>query len=120
MSIKQRDIVEVPFNLPQGVLNHPAIVLSTNEAIDQEGAFIAVMLTTEAIDDQFSFQIRKGMLNKDMPKSCQARLHLISFFKVSDIMPNSNVNYQIRYDRFVDLIKRINEVTFGLIPEYLK
>lgn len=34
MKIKQKQIVEVPFNLPQGVLNHPAIVLSSNEAKD--------------------------------------------------------------------------------------
>jgi hypothetical protein len=35
----------VPFNLPQRVLHHPAIVLSTNEAIREEEAFVAVMLT---------------------------------------------------------------------------
>lgn len=114
LPISQRDIVEVPFNLPQGVMNHPAIVLSVTEAIEQEEAFIAVMLTTDDTEDQYSFEIRKGMLNKDMPKKCQARLHLISFFKASQIIPNSNLNYQIRHDRFKDLIKRINQVTFGI------
>jgi len=43
MSISQRDIVVVEFNLPQGNLSHPAIVLSTNEAIEQEESFVAVV-----------------------------------------------------------------------------
>ncbi len=60
---QQRDIVEVPFYLPEGgIKHHPAIVLSCNEAIESEEAFIAVMLTSNKDEDLFTFKIDKSMI----------------------------------------------------------
>jgi hypothetical protein len=46
MKIQQRDIIELPFYLPQGIEHHPAIVLSSDDAIMAEDAFVAAMITS--------------------------------------------------------------------------
>jgi hypothetical protein len=114
LTINQRDIVEVPFNLPGGSLNHPAIVLSNSDAIRDEEAFVAIMLTSKKHDDLYSFEIRPGMLVKDFGKYSEARLHLIGFFSFDDVVRNNNLPNQIKVERFRDLIVRINQVTFQI------
>ncbi len=113
--VSQRDIVEVPFNLRQGVRIHPAIVLSKNEAIDEEGSFVALMLTTDKTKDEFSFILREVMLQKRLQVPfCQARLHLISLFHDNEIIRNTNYNNRIKQSYFNELIEKINIETFGL------
>lgn len=113
--VSKRDIVEVPFNLRQGVEIHPAIVLSVEEAIEMEESFIALMLTTSETDDEFSFPIKAKMLSKDLNVPfCQARLHLISFFQNTEIIRNSNYNNRIRTEFFKELIEKVNAKTFGV------
>lgn len=113
--ISQRDIVEVPFNLPQGVRPHPVIVLSSNEAIQEEGAFVGLMMTTDESRDLYTFRITSDMLSKelDVPFS-QARLHLISFFNVKEVVPTSKFNNRIKPEYFEQLIRQVNQITFGL------
>lgn len=93
--ISQRDIVEVPFNLSQGIKPHPVIVLSNDEAIQEEGSFIGLMMTTDKTEDLYTFEITSEMLTKklNVPYS-QARLHLISFFKVKEVVATSNFQQQ--------------------------
>ncbi|WP_016776613.1 type II toxin-antitoxin system PemK/MazF family toxin [Anaerophaga thermohalophila] len=115
MILHQRCIVEVPFNLPQGVINHPAIILSNDTAIQEEGGFVAVMLTSEeSYQDEFTFEITKGMTTKklDVPY-CQARVHLISFFRNDDVIPNKNYNNYLKENEFQNLIQQIVEIAFG-------
>lgn len=115
MAISQRGIVEIPFNLPQGVMNHPAIVLSCNDAIEMEGAFTAVMITSQQYDDECSFELHSDMLNKPLnSKYSEVRLHLISFFKERDVIRNSNHNLQMKEKDFLRLIAQINRITFGI------
>lgn len=114
--ISQRDIVEVPFNLPQGVKPHPVIVLSNDEAIQEEGSFIGLMMTTEKAD-LYTFEITSDMLLKKLhvPYS-EARLHLISFFRTKEVVTTSNFNNKIKPEFFKELIKQVNRITFGLDP----
>ena len=113
--ISQRDIIEVPFNLPQGIIHHPAIVLSNNDAIREEEAFIALMLTTEKANDLYTFEITSDMVSKKLHVPyCEARLHLISFFRTKETVPNSHYNNKIKQEFFEELIKQVNRITFGL------
>lgn len=115
--ISQRDIVEVPFNLPQGVRAHPVIVLSNDEAIAEEEAFIGLMMTTDKAKDLYTFEITSDMLSKKLhvPYS-EARLHLISFFRTKEVVTTSNFNNKIKPEFFKELIKQVNRITFGLDP----
>lgn len=115
MSISQRDVVEVPFNLPQGIINHPVIVLSNDDAIQREDSFIGVMMTSQNFDDEYSFVLSSEMLNKPFPKKqihCEVRLHLIGYFQSIHVIKNSNYNTQIKKTYFDQIIKQINELVF--------
>jgi hypothetical protein len=118
MPISQRDIVEVEFNLPQGNLKHPVIVLSKQEAIEQEdGSFIGVMMTSKNYDDEFSYPISSDMLTKPLPaniKHAEVRLHLVSFFQPEHIISNSHYNTQLKVDEFKALVKYITDLTFNV------
>lgn len=113
MKIRQKDILEVSFNLPDGLANHPVIVLSNDDAIEDENSFIAVMLTSKKNNDEYSFEITDEMLLKKLNVDyCEARLHLISFFKENEVITNHFTNNQIKQDYFKELMKQIFRITF--------
>jgi hypothetical protein len=81
--VSQRDIVEVPTStiVTSEAETHPVIVLSNAAAIEMEGNFIGVMLTSsKKFDDEYTLEIYDTMLTRPMNKYCQARTHLIGFF----------------------------------------
>lgn len=115
MAIEQRSIVEVPFNLTQKAMIHPALVLSTNEAIEQEQAFVAVMLTSTSQNDEYTFVITNDMLESgrfDKPHQ-EVRVHLISYFVKTDVIVNSHRNTKVKRTDFNAIVRRINAITFG-------
>ena len=118
MPLQQRQIVEVPFNLTQGVKVHPAIILSTNEAIEFEYSFIAVMMTSVNHDDEYTFEISNEMLSSGKlgkPYS-EVRLHLISYFRVSDVIVNNHRHTFVKEADFNRIVKRIMRITFNVYP----
>jgi hypothetical protein len=86
MKIEQGEIVEVNFNLPQGYLPHPVIVLSNNDINEFEQSFIGVMLSLKDYDDEYSYFITDEMLTKKPRDKYQARGHLISFFQTTEVL----------------------------------
>lgn len=115
MKVRQREIVELPFYLPQGIQNHPALVLSTDEAIELEEAFVAVMITSQEIDDEFSFQLIDDMLTIPMGKPYrEVRLHLLGLFRLGDVIPNSQQRIRVKQDDFEIIVRQISGTTFGV------
>ncbi len=115
MKVRQREIVELPFYLPQGIKNHPALVLSTDDAIELEDAFVAVMITSQKIDDEFSFQLIDDMLSMPMDKPYrEIRLHLVSLFRVKDVIPNSHLRRKVKPDDFEIIVRQISATAFGI------
>lgn len=121
MRVGQRDIVEVEFNLPQGRLAHPVIVLSKEEAIEQEeGAFIGVMMTSKDYDDEFSYPLTNDMLTRPFHpgiKHSEVRLHLVGFFLESDVIRNAHDHTQIKTHEFKSLVKYIAALAFHIWQE---
>ena len=115
MKFSQRQIIEVPFNLPQGAMNHPALILSSNECIELERAFIAVMITSEKMDDEFSFELTNSMPESGKLTShySEIRLHLISFFKFDHVIPNYHLNTKVKKEYFTRILKQIMRISFG-------
>lgn len=113
----QREIVFLNFNLPQGTINHPGIVLSCSNAIEAENQrFVAVMMTSDNLDDEFSFPLTSDMIDPPMDKEHQeARLHIIGYFSKTDIVRNqgSKIRY-LKKEYFENLIRRIYRVCFDI------
>jgi hypothetical protein len=114
MRVYQRQIVEVPFNLQQGVQNHPALVLSMDDAIEMEEAFIAVMITSEKHDDEYTFQISDAMLEsgKFTKSYTEVRLHLVSYFKSAEVIKNAH-HTKVKSADFTRIIRQIIRRAFG-------
>src|SRR5882757_6608792 len=109
MRVYQRQIIEVPFNLSQGVQNHPALILSANDAIEMESAFVAVMITSEKYDDEYTFQLSNAMLESGRftKPYTEIRLHLVSYFKESEVIINNRSNTRVKAVDFSRIIRRI-------------
>ena len=86
MRVEQGEIVEVSFNLPQGFLPHPVIVLSNNDINTYEQSFIGVMLSSKDYDDEYSYFITNEMVTKKPRNKYQVRCHLISFFQTKEVL----------------------------------
>lgn len=109
--LRQRDIVDVRFDINGDFLQHPVIVLSNNDAIQLEEYFVGIMLTSTGADDEFSFLLGDYMLNTPMSKSTQARLHLLGWFRLEDVIPTPHNNF-IKITYFNQLINQISKTTF--------
>lgn len=115
----QRDVVEVEFRLPsEGTYEkHPVIVLSNDEINNEEGGFVAVMMTSQEHyrGDEYSFDLDDTMFTKPLGKPYSAaRVHLIGNFMNFDIIPNKNSGNQMRIEPFKRLLVNINRTTFNL------
>jgi mRNA-degrading endonuclease toxin of MazEF toxin-antitoxin module len=109
MRVTQGEIIEVSFNLPQGYLPHPAVVLSNTEIIEYEESFVAVMLSSKDYDDEYSFFITEDMLSQKPKIKYQARCHLISLFKEKDVLSKHG---KLKKEHLKKLIQFIHQTTF--------
>jgi len=86
MKIYQGEIVEVNFLLPSGEFKpHPTIVISNNIVNQYEDAFVGVMISSSAPNDEFSYILSNEMLSKPSKKPCQVRCQLISLIPESQV-----------------------------------
>lgn len=118
---RQRDVVEVLFRLPADgdLKQHPVIVLSNNDINEEEGGFVAVMMTSKEHykGDDYSFELDDSMFTKPLGKPFSAiRLHLISNFMDTDVISNSNSGNQMKIEAFRRLVTLINKVAFRYTP----
>jgi hypothetical protein len=115
MGIEQRDIIELPFYLPQGIQHHPALVLSCNEVIEMEEAFVAALITSQEIDDEYSFPLFDDMLTRPMNAPYrEVRLHLISLFRKKDVIRNSQPRTKVKERYFEIIVRQIVQTTFKI------
>lgn len=111
MKVEQGEIVEVNFNLPQGFLPHPVIVLSNDDINEYEQSFIGVMLSSKDYKDEYSFFITNEMLVKEPRNKYQARCHLISFFQTKEVISKHG---KIKKAYLKDIIEYIFKITFSV------
>ncbi len=70
MKYQQRDIIEVNFELPNGLFKpHPALIISQEEIFNAEDIYYIVMLSTKQHYPDFLFEITPDMLNYTQPNS---------------------------------------------------
>lgn len=111
MIVNQRDVFLLPHPLGNSYGDpHPHIVLSVEEANQQEKTFVAVMVTSsEKTKDDFSFMLTDQMFEKPLPKgNSHLRMHLITLSYNEDI-DRAKIN-TMKLAPFRQLMKSIGEL----------
>jgi len=105
--VHQREIVEVPFDMPDGrVLTHMALVLSADDIQDyEEGLFYAVLISSKNHFPELTIPVQNEWLNKPLSKDSFFVTHIVKDFNVSDVI--NNYNNFIKADIFPSLVKQI-------------
>jgi mRNA-degrading endonuclease toxin of MazEF toxin-antitoxin module len=84
--VHQGEIHECNFYIPNhGFKVHPVIILSNDSVNEYGDGFICAMITSIEQSDDFTFWLDNKMLQKEMKKKSQVRLHLISGLDESSI-----------------------------------
>jgi mRNA-degrading endonuclease toxin of MazEF toxin-antitoxin module len=86
MAIARGEIVEISFPLPGGSKLHPAIVISNDVVYENEGCFIAVMLSSKSFVDEFTFELENEMFTKQPKRKTQVRCHLLALVDESEVI----------------------------------
>ena len=107
--VRQREIVEVPFNMPDGrILTHMVLVLSREELQDyEEGMFYGVLISSKNYYPELTIPIRPEWLNKPLTKDSYFITHLVQQFSVDEVL--NSYNLYLKYDFFEMIVDRIVE-----------
>lgn len=105
--VYQREIVEVPFTLPDGqILPHPALVISCDELQNIEpGLFYAVLISTKNHYPELTIPIQNEWLSTPLSQQSYFVTHIVSQFKVEDVYVHRNCF--LRQPYFDKVINRI-------------
>lgn len=105
--VYQREIVEVPFSLPDGkILPHPALVISCEELqVVEQGLFYAVLVSSKNIIPELTMPIQSEWLSSPLPKASYFVTHILNPFNVDDVISRHNCFLRQPYfDKVVDKI----------------
>lgn len=79
MRYHQRDVVEINFLFPNGVMKpHPAIIISNDELQEAEGFMYLVLISSKNYNDEYSYPLADEMLTFKMEKQSFVKCQLIT------------------------------------------
>ena len=92
--VSQREIVEVPYQLPDGSIKpHMALVLSTDKLQQAEdGMFYAVLISSKNLNPEFTIEIQNDWLSKPLSKQSYFVTHIVTFYRTDEVIQSFN-NY---------------------------
>ncbi len=108
---QQRDIIIVPFELPQGVEYHPVIIISNDAVHEIEGVYYAVMCSGEVKPEEFAVELTPEMIvgKNPMRKRSYIKTHLIQTFTERELRTHVG---SVTLDAFHIIKHRIVESIF--------
>lgn len=110
MTVQQRDIVEVNFELPNGKFKaHPALVISNENVLEMEDIFYTVMISSKLFNDEFTFELENSMLSKPLSKKSFVKCQLIQSYSVHEVISKIS---SIKPFYFEQIKKKIFETVF--------
>ena len=76
--VSQREIIEVPYQLPDGSIKpHMALVLSTEKLqLAEDGMFYAVLISSKNLNPEFTMKIQAEWLSKPLSKQSYFVTHI--------------------------------------------
>jgi mRNA-degrading endonuclease toxin of MazEF toxin-antitoxin module len=87
MKVQQRDIVELNYELPNGKFKvHPAIIISNENVLNTEDIFYAVMVSSNPINDDFTFELDNTMLTRALSKKSYVKCQLIQSYSLNEVI----------------------------------
>lgn len=117
MPFKPGDIVSFEFLIPTTgkYLTHSAVVLSTTEVYHHDKTYVCAMMSSNAVQDKFTFELENSMLQNPNNKfNSQVRSHLITYISDAEVRPTNGLPYnRLRQHAMERLISHINTVVFG-------
>lgn len=101
--VRQREIVEVPFNMPDGrVLVHMVLVLSKEELQDYEdGMFYGVLISSKNYYPELTIPVKSEWLNRPLSKDSYFITHLVQQFNVDEVTTSYNLYIHSRFFEYV-------------------
>lgn len=105
--VHQREIVEVPFTLPDGkILPHPALVISCDELQNVElGMFYAVLISTKNHHPELTIPINREWLSSPLSQQSYFVTYIVCQFNIEEICARRNCFLrQPFFDRVIDRI----------------
>lgn len=109
--VSQREIVEVPYQLPDGSIKpHMALVLSTDKLQQAEdGMFYAVLISSKNYNPEFTIRIQDEWLSKPLSKQSYFVTHIVSYYRVDEVIQSFNNFVKSRYFDYI-----INKVIYSM------
>ncbi|MGN0257565.1 MAG: type II toxin-antitoxin system PemK/MazF family toxin [Bacteroides sp.] len=107
MRVRQREIVEVSFTLPDGTaLIHPALVVSSNELQEVEDGMIYVLLiSSKNHHPEYTIKIENEWLSKPMSKQSYFITHIMGMYNVDEVISKKNCFIkEVYFDHIIDKI----------------
>lgn len=91
-SVRLREIVEVPYQLPDGSIKpHMALVLSTEKLqLAEDGMFYCVLISSKNENPDFTIQIQNDWLTKPLSKQSYFVTHIVSYYRVDEVIQSFN------------------------------
>ena len=110
MRVQQRDIIELNYELPNGKFKaHPALVISNSYVLETEDIFYAVMISSNAMNEDFNFELDNSMLTKPLSKKSFVKCQLIQSYTTDEVISKISALKQASFDK---VLKRIFETVF--------
>lgn len=110
MRVQQRDIIELNYELPNGKFKaHPALVISNSNVLETEDIFYAVMISSNSMNEEFSFELDNSMLTKPLSKKSFVKCQLIQSYTTDEVISKLSSLKQVNFDK---VLKRIFETVF--------
>ncbi|MDE5791242.1 MAG: type II toxin-antitoxin system PemK/MazF family toxin [Muribaculaceae bacterium] len=111
----QREIVEVPFLLPDGTFkHHPALVVSVPELQEEEeGLFYAVLISTKNHHPKYTIEIKaEDIVNRpSIDKTSYFVTHIVTYFLTRDIIQRKG--YFVTKSKFNEVVDTVINNIFG-------
>ncbi len=113
--VHQREIIEVPYLLPDGkVKNHPALVVSLPDLQEKEaGLFYAVLISTKNHHPEYSIEIKpEDIINEfNLEKKSYFVTHIITYFLCRDVIQRKGAI--VTKNKFNEVVDSVINNIFG-------
>jgi hypothetical protein len=105
VKVQQRDIVELNFELPNGSFkSHPALIVSNQNVLETEDIFYALMISSKAFNDEFSFELNNNMLTKPLSKVSYVKCQLLQSYTTNEVISKISTIKISAFNQIKDLL----------------